>query len=99
MLFIIQLSKTTVSIYPYREKRQKKDDTIKTSTNESYGEIQQGEEHEMIVMPPSGSTAPTDKQGMYESRSVSTQPLPAIPPTSDKEEKEDGICEAIPGDN
>ena len=53
----------------------------------------------MIVMPPSGPTAPTDEEGMYEIPSVSTQPLPAIPPTGDREEKEDGVYEAIPGDN
>ena len=53
----------------------------------------------MIVMPPSGRTAPTDEEGMYEIPSVSTQPLPAIPPTGDREEKEDGVYEAIPGHN
>ena len=36
---------------------------------------------------------------MYDSPSVSTQPLPAIPPTGDKEEEEDGVYEAILGDN
>ena len=41
----------------------------------------------------------TDEEGMYDSPSVSTQPLPAIPPTGDKEEEEDGVYEAILGDN
>ena len=82
--------------YPCREEKQKNDDTIKTSTNEAYGEIKQGEVYEMIVILPSGPTVPTDEEGMYESPSVSTLPLPAIPPTGGKEEEENGT---IPGDN
>ena len=50
----------------------------------------------MIVILPSGPTVPTDEEGMYESPSVSTLPLPAIPPTGGKEEEGNGT---IPGDN
>ena len=53
----------------------------------------------MIIIPLSGPTAPTDQEGIYDSPSVSTQPLPAIPPTGDKEEEEDGVYEAIPGND
>ena len=55
----------------------------------------------MIVIPPSGPTAKTDEERMHKSPSVSTQPLPAVPrpPTGDKEEEEDVVDEAIPGDN
>ena len=85
-----------------REPHLKEGGTIKTSTNEAYGEVKrEGEGYEMVDIPPSGPTAPTnDEEGMYESTSVSTQPLPPIPPTAiDKEEDEDGVYESIPGDN
>ena len=85
-----------------REPHLKEGGTIKTSTNEAYGEVKrEGESYEMVDIPPSGPTAPAnDEEGMYESTLVSTQPLPPIPPTAtDKEEDEDGVYESIPGDN
>ena len=75
---------------------------MKTSTNEAYGEVKRGEEgYEMVDIAPSGPIPPAnDEEGMYESTSVSTQPVPPIPPTAtDKEEDEDGVYESIPGDN
>ena len=81
-----------------REPYLKEGGTIKTSSNEAYGEVKrgEGEGYEMVDIPPSGPTADDED----ESTSVSTQRLPPIPPTAtDKEEDEDGVYEAIPGDN
>ena len=53
----------------------------------------------MIVIPPSGPTVQTHEERMHESPSVSTQGEAAARTTGDKEEEEDGVDEAIPGDN
>ena len=48
----------------------------------------------------SSPTSAADLEGMYETPSASSQPLPAVPPlpeTNEKEE-EDGVYEVIPGD-
>ena len=85
----------------HREPHLKEGSTINTSTNEAYGEVKrgEGEGYEMVDISPSGQTA-DDEEGMCESTSVSIQPLPPIPPTAtNKEKDEDGVYEAIPGDN
>ena len=97
--FLVEMYSCTIAC---REPHLKEGGTIKTSTNEAYGEVKrEGKGYEMVDIPPSGPTAPAnDEEGMYESTSVSTQPLPPIPPTAtDKEEDEDGVYESIPGDN
>ena len=86
---------------------------IQTTSNEAYEKMKQGggggrgEAYEMmdvtpIVTTPNkiGSTSAADMEGMYETPSASSQPLPAVPPppeTNEKEE-EDGVYEVIPGD-
>ena len=88
---------------------------IQTTSNEAYEEMKQGgrgggesgEAYEMMDVTPTvttptktGPTSAVDLEGMYETPSASSQPLPAVPPppeTNEKEE-EDGAYEVIPGD-
>ena len=88
---------------------------IQTTSNEAYekmkqgrgGEGESGAAYEMMDITPTvttptktGPTSGADLEGMYETPSASSQPLPAVPPppeTNEKEE-EDGVYEIIPGD-
>ena len=86
---------------------------IQTTSNEAYEEMKQGggggggEAYEMMDITATvttttkiGPTSAADLKGMYETPSASSQPLPAVPPlpeTNEKEE-EDSVYEVIPGD-
>ena len=92
-----------------------KSGAIQTTSNEAYEEMKQGgggrrggggEAYEMMDVTPT-VTKPTktgltsaDLEGMYETPSASSQPLPAMPPPpeSNEKEEEDGVYEVIPGD-
>ena len=90
-------------------------DVIQTTSNEAYEEMKQGggggggesgEAYEMMDITPTvtiptkvGPTSAADLEGMYETPSASSQPLPAVPPPPETNEKEeDGVYEVIPGD-
>ena len=87
---------------------------IKTTSNDAYEEIKQGggggggrgaEAYEMVDITPTVTTptkisltSAADLEGMYETPSASSQPLPAMPPLPETNDEEDGIYEVIPGD-
>ena len=89
---------------------------IQTTSNEAYEEMKQGggggggesgEAYEMMDITPNvttptkiGPTSGADLEGMYETPSASSQPLPVMlpPPETNEKEEEDGVYEVIPGD-
>ena len=91
----------TVTFCSYSHTGMRREDAIKTSSNEAYEDMkqgggEQGEAYEMMDITPTVTTptpaAPADQEGMYEIPSASSQPLPAIPPKRPKRRKKKMEC-------
>ena len=86
------------------------EDDIQTTSNEAYEEMkhrmESGEAYEMayvtaIASSPTKSdpTYTADLEGLYDAPSATSEPLPDVPASSETQEQDTGVYEAIPGDS